>query len=159
MSTAPVLDDDALHRLGEQLGDSAVLCGFLRRYLALLDQRIARLEHALEAADQEDWMDAALSLKTSSTMAGALALAEQSADLQQESAACPTWCAPASSAAHAGPVLGEPSAGTAGGASAGSAHTRRTELMAYLRRLAAETSRQLRVFIQQAGGTSAGSCR
>lgn len=152
MSTPPVLDDDALQRLGEQLGDSDALCGFLRRYLALLDQRIARLDRALKSADQSDWMDAVLSLKTSSAMAGALALADQAAELQHESASCPSWHAPAASAAFAGSV--ESLAGPAGGTSAGPASTRRAELMACLRRLAEETSRQLRIFLHQAGGNS-----
>lgn len=137
MPTAPVLDDDALARLGEQLGDSDLLCEFLRDYLALLDQRIARLEHALTVADQTEWMDAVLSLKTSSTMAGARALAAQAADLQQESAACPSWCASVTPAS----------------AAPGTAPTRRTERMACLRRLAAETARQLRTFLQQFSGS------
>jgi HPt (histidine-containing phosphotransfer) domain-containing protein len=135
MSTTHVLDDDALHRLGEQLGDPDVLCGFLRRYLSLLDARIARLEQALAAADQADWMDAVLSLKTSSAMAGARALAEQAAELEQQSAACPSWRAPVERA------------GT------GSGLTRRAERIACLRRLAAETARQLRLFLQQLSGT------
>lgn len=136
MPTTPVLDDDALHRLGEQLGSADVLCGFLRRYLALLDQRIARLEHALDCSDQEDWMDAVLSLKTSSAMAGAQALAQTAADLQQESVSCPSWCAPAQSSAR------------------GAGSTRRAEYMACLRRLAAETAGQLRHFLRQAGRAS-----
>lgn len=124
MPTAPVLDCDVLRRLGEQLGDVDVLCRFLDRYLALLDHRIARLEHALTACDQTDWTDAALSLKTSSAMAGAQALAEQAADLQQETVEDATE-AP-------GGVL-----------------CRRADLMACLRGLAAETARQLRAFLER----------
>lgn len=154
MSTTQVLDDAALHRLGEQLGDSDILCGFLRRYLALLDARIARLERALRAEDQDDWMDAVLSLKTSSSLVGAQALAERAAELQQEFAACPSWCAPPESTAHATPAPGASGASTAGPATTGSEIARRTERMACLRRLAAETARQLRVFLQQASGTS-----
>ncbi|GAB3812681.1 hypothetical protein GCM10028820_06140 [Tessaracoccus terricola] len=53
------------------------------RYADLLQTRIARVEHALAAHDLEDWHDAALSLRTSSTMAGAAALAELVSELQQ----------------------------------------------------------------------------
>ncbi|ASK65515.1 hypothetical protein CFK39_06350 [Brachybacterium avium] len=144
MPTAPVLDDDVLHRLGEQLGSSDALCGFLRRYLALLEQRIARLERALDCADQDDWKDAVLSLKTSSVMAGAQALAEQAADLEQESAGCPSWLAPA------GAVEGQALAPAPG--KRDPALTRRAERMACLRRLAAETARQLRAFLRRVGG-------
>lgn len=136
MSTAPVLDGAALRRLGEQLGDSDLLCGFLRRYLLLLDRRIDRLEHAHSCADQEDWVDAVLSLKTASVMAGARALAEQADVLQRESAACPSWAAPIASSAPA------------------PAAVRRLEHMACLRRLASATARQLDDFVQQLGEAS-----
>ncbi|MDN5900460.1 MAG: Hpt domain-containing protein [Brachybacterium sp.] len=126
MSTAVILDDDALHHLGEQLGDSGILCGFLDRYLALLEQRIARLERALAAADRDDWIDAVLSLKTSSAMAGAQALTEEAARLQRESACWPWWCTPTRASV-----------------------TRRAECISGLRRLAAETARQLRAFLLQ----------
>jgi len=146
MATPPVLDGDALHRLGEQLGSSDVLCGFLRHYLALLDQRIARLERALTCSDQDDWLDAVLSLKTSSAMAGAQALAEQAADLQQESARCPSWQGPA--------VCVEGRSLAAAAAARGAVLTRRAERMACLRRLAAETARQLRIFLHTMGAAS-----
>lgn len=131
MTTAPVLDTEALSRLGEELGDSDTLRGFLRRYVAMLDQRIDRLERALSAQDHEGWMDAVLSLKTSSALAGAEALALEAAALQEDA------LAPAS--AHAAEI------------------TCRAGAMAVLRRLAAETSRQLCAFLQQLG--AAGGCR
>lgn len=84
MTTAPVLDTDALRRLGEELGDADMLCGFIRRYVAMLDERIERLERALAAQDHEDWMDAVLSLKTSSALAGAQALADLTSGLQED---------------------------------------------------------------------------
>lgn len=146
MPIAHILDTDALHRLGEQLGSSEVLCGFLHRYLALLDQRVTRLEHALLCSDQDDWMDAALSLKASSVMAGAQALAEQAAELEQESACCASWHAPV------GPVGSRPL--TTETAAGGLVLTRRAERMACLRRLAAETAHQLRVFLRQVDGAS-----
>ncbi|MGP5640550.1 Hpt domain-containing protein [Brachybacterium tyrofermentans] len=129
MPTVPVLDCDVLRRLGEQLGDVDILCRFLDRYLALLDQRLARLEHALTVSDQAGWADAVLSLKTSSEMAGARALAARAEDLQQESMEDATG-AP-------GVVL-----------------TRRADLLACLRRLAAETARQLHAFLERVGCTS-----
>ncbi|MGP5625570.1 hypothetical protein [Brachybacterium alimentarium] len=129
MPTAPVLDHEALRSLGEELGDSDIFCGFLRRYVALLDQRLERLEHALGAADHDEWMDAVLSLQTSSVQAGARALAEQAADLQRDSAPCPSWAAaPRYGAAH------------------------RARRMTGLHVLAVETAHQLRVVLQQVGG-------
>lgn len=125
MTTAPVLDTDALRRLGEQLGDADVLCGFLRRYVAMLGPRIERLERALSAQDHAGWMDAVLSLKTSSALAGAKALAVLAARLQEDTehdrSAPWTHCSLASCLA---------------------------EGMEKLRRLAAETARQLAIFIR-----------
>lgn len=130
MTTAPVLDTDALGRLGEQLGDTAVLCGFIRCYEAMLDQRVARLQRALTARDHEDWMDAVLSLKTSSAMAGAEALSGLAADLQEAFA-----CRPPTPVRWPGLEL-------------------LTEIMECLRQLAAETARQLRLFLQQLGSAT-----
>lgn len=48
----------------------------------MLDQRVDRLHHALNTQDHDDWMDAVLSLKTSSAMAGAAALSEMATELQ-----------------------------------------------------------------------------
>lgn len=132
MTAAPVLDTDALDRLGEQLGDVDVLCGFIRRYVALLDQRIERLERALSARDHEDWMDAVLSLKTSSALAGAQALSVLAAGLQEgaehpRSPSWGRWCA----------------AGC------------RADVMEILRGVAAETAHQLRAFLQQFGEAAA----
>ena len=123
MTAPPVLDTRALDRLGEQLGDADALCGFLRRYLAMLDERIARLERALRTEDHEGWMDAVLSLKTSSALAGAQALALEAAALQE------------GSRGHSSVTC--------------TAITCGVEALSALRRLAAETSRQLRAFVQQ----------
>lgn len=134
MTTAPVLDTDALRRLGEQLDDADMLCGFLRRYVAMLDQRIDRLERALAVQDHEDWMDAVLSLKTSSALAGARALAALAACLQEDFER-----RQATSSAHWPAVR----------------HL--DENMKALRGLAAETARQLRIFLQQRCVTAAGA--
>lgn len=130
MTTAPVLDTHVLSRLGQELGDIDTLCGFLRRYVAMLDQRIDRLERALSAQDREGWMDAVLSLKTSSALAGAEALAAEAAVLQEEAQA-PTsvTCA---------------------------AITCRDGAMELLRCLAQETACQLRIFLRQLGVAASG---
>lgn len=83
MSSVPVLDARVLGRLGDDLGDPALLCTFVDRYADMLGVRIARVEHALAVHDLEDWHDAALSLRTSSAMAGAVALAELVTELQE----------------------------------------------------------------------------
>lgn len=126
MTNAPVLDAVALRRLAEQLEDDDVLCEFLRRYLGMLDQRIDRLERALIAQDREDWMDAVLSLKTSSALAGAQALAAEAALLQEDAQAPPS-----------------------GASATRDAGTCRSGPMDGLRELAAETARQLRAALQQ----------
>lgn len=82
MTCVPVLDARVLGRLGEELGDPALLCMFLKRYADLLQARIERLQRALDAHDLADWHDAALSLRTSSTMTGAVALAQLVAELE-----------------------------------------------------------------------------
>lgn len=121
----PIVDTDVLGRLGDQLGDTEVLCGFIRRYESMLDQRVERLQCALAAQDHEDWMDAVLSLRTSSAMAGAEALSHLAATLQEAFGGQPAtegrW----------------------------PARERLAEIMAALRRLARETVRQLRLFVQQ----------
>lgn len=124
MTTAPVLDTDALRRLSDELGDVDMLCGFIRRYVAMLDQRIERLERALAAQDHEGWMDAVLSLKTSSTLAGAQALADLAAGLQEDAEHRPAASWARWSAAEC-----------------------RAEGMKILRGLAAETAHQLLVFL------------
>lgn len=126
MTTAPVIDTVALDRLAEELGDADMLCGFIRRYHAMLGQRIDRLQHALATRDHEDWMDAILSLKTSSALAGAAALARLAAELQEDFASRP----PA-------PVHWP-------------CRDRLAEIMECVRRLARETARQLQAFVQQA---------
>lgn len=130
MSTAPVIDLDALRLMGDELGDPAILCGFLRHYVALLDRRVGRLERALALRDREGWMDAALSLKASSAMAGAQALTETVAALQEDLA----------------PEMGS------GPCRAGLACP--AVAMACLRTLATETARQVQSFLQTSGATA-----
>jgi HPt (histidine-containing phosphotransfer) domain-containing protein len=89
MSTTPILDDDALRRLGDQLGDPGILCRFLRRYLSLLEGRLDRVERARSGGDPEEWQDAVLSLRSSSAMAGARALAEEAGELARSASPRP----------------------------------------------------------------------
>lgn len=90
MTTAPVLDTGALGRLGEELGDQVIMCAFVRRYAEMLDRRVDRVQTALTVHDREAWHDAALSLKTSSTMAGAAALSELMTELLEDERASKT---------------------------------------------------------------------
>lgn len=123
MTNEPVLDTDVLGRLEEQLGDPDILCEFIRGYESTLDQRVERLRHALRTQDHDDWMDAVLSLKTSSAMVGATALSRLAAELQDNLTAPPT-------APVCWPLQG-----------------RVDEIMETLRHLAAETAGQLRYFV------------
>ncbi|WP_246858545.1 Hpt domain-containing protein [Citricoccus sp. SGAir0253] len=125
MTTAPVLDTDALDRLGAQLDDPAVLSAFIRRYAAMLDHRVERLRHALSHRDRDDWLDAVLSLKSSSAMVGAVGLSELAGALMSS-------VAPASAAPARWPEA-----------------SCLEEIVARLRRLAVETAQQLRLFLER----------
>src|SRR5699024_12831505 len=98
------------------------------RSQAMMDERIDSLERALLTEDHEGWMDAALSLQTSSALAGAEALAAEAAALQE----------------------GSPGGTSVTCASFGCGG----EAIAALRRLAAETARQLRAFLEQSAATA-----
>ncbi len=95
----------------------------------MLDQRVERLHHALNTQDHDDWMDAVLSLKTSSAMAGASALSELAAELQDHLAKRPPE-----------PVRW-PMADCL------------ESVMTTLRDLAKETAHQLRLFLDRLAGT------
>jgi HPt (histidine-containing phosphotransfer) domain-containing protein len=94
-TAAPVVDGQVLAVLGEELEDRQALRGFLVQYLGLLDHR---LDRALETGDPEAGMDAVLSLKTASAMAGATALSQAAARLQARidppPSAAPRWPRP-----------------------------------------------------------------
>lgn len=124
MTTAPVLDASELAQLGEDLGDLEALHRFVDRYATMLPERVARLDHALAAHDLDDWQDAALSLRTSSAMAGARALSRMVGEAEQTLVprtppAQPWPCSDASD-----------------------------DFICALRRLAAETERQLRTYLE-----------
>ncbi|NLE96738.1 MAG: Hpt domain-containing protein [Propionibacterium sp.] len=126
MTIAPVLDATELAELGEQLGDLDALHRFVDRYATMLDQRVERLDHALDAQDLDDWQDAALSLRTSSAMAGATALSQLIREAESYLVANPHWPRP----------------------------DVQKEFMTGLRQLAAATERELRSFLARPFATA-----
>ena len=126
MTIAPVLDATELAELGEQLGDLDALHRFVDRYATMLDQRVERLDHALDAQDLDDWQDAALSLRTSSAMAGATALSQLVREAESYLVANPPW----------------------------PRRDVQQDFMTGLRQLAAATERELRSFLAQALATA-----
>jgi CheY-like chemotaxis protein len=108
-ATGP-LDGDRLQSLQEQLGDAGLLRDTVRTYLAELPGRRAALAAALAADDRDSLRLVSHSLKSSSAMLGAVALAEVCAELEQASGEG----APAELAALVGRVeTGAPEAGDA----------------------------------------------
>lgn len=79
------LDRDRLRSLEEQLGDAGLLRDTVRTYLAELPGRRAALESALATDDRDTLRLVSHSLKSSSEMLGAVALAEVCAELEQQS--------------------------------------------------------------------------
>jgi hypothetical protein len=78
----PLLDRSRLKRLYEELDmDTAAWRNFVGNYIALLPHRVERLWSALSCGDFDEVMDAVLSLRTSSHMAGAVRMAAIALDL------------------------------------------------------------------------------
>lgn len=71
-----VFDPQALAKLAHDMKDRAFARSFAEKYRGLLDHRVDRISRALHAPDFVDAMDAALSLKVSSTTVGTCELAE-----------------------------------------------------------------------------------
>ena len=69
------LDGHVLESLGESLGDPHFARVLVEKYCTLLPGRIERLTTALHDHDVDTALDAAKSLRVSSTMVGALELA------------------------------------------------------------------------------------
>ncbi|MBT2549664.1 Hpt domain-containing protein [Arthrobacter sp. ISL-65] len=76
-----VLDPNPLLCLVEDAG-AEVAEGFFRTYLQMLPVRTAKLTRALLGGNQEAALDAVLSLKSTSRMAGAVRLARLCAELE-----------------------------------------------------------------------------
>ena len=70
-TSAPVLDAEALARLSDSVEDADAAARFVERYVELLPARIARLSDALRLGDVAAALDASLSLKVTSSTAGA----------------------------------------------------------------------------------------
>lgn len=79
----PVLDAQPLRVLTEQAG-RAVAERFFNDYLDLLPARSASIIAGLAAEDREKTLDAVVSLKVSSAMAGALQMEESSRALEHQ---------------------------------------------------------------------------
>ena len=78
-----ILDTAVITQLGTDLGDRAFVDRFLGTYLRMLPARVERVLFALEAEDHDDLMDAVLSLRTSATTVGAVALADLAQDVEE----------------------------------------------------------------------------
>ena len=99
-----VLDEHVLDTLGESLGDDQIVRVLAEKYRALLPRRVERLTTALLDHDVDTALDAAKSLRVSSTMVGALELAQlgalMEAEIQRGSLATARGVAPALPAAQ-----------------------------------------------------------
>jgi HPt (histidine-containing phosphotransfer) domain-containing protein len=79
----PLFDASVLERLREELGeDDSVWRVFVQNFIALLPDRIRRIQLALTTGDLAGALDAALSLKTSAQMVGAERLAGLAFELE-----------------------------------------------------------------------------
>lgn len=68
---AVVFDDAAVVRLSGDAGDPAFASVFVDKFRGLLPLRVHRIVSTLRAGDQDDALDAVLSLKVSSCLIGA----------------------------------------------------------------------------------------
>lgn len=68
----PVLDLSRIRTLAQDLGTPVPALRFLNDYISMLPGRIHRIRTALQDQDPKTSMDALLSLKVTSAMAGAL---------------------------------------------------------------------------------------
>lgn len=84
MSTTPLLDERALERLAVELhGSDEVVRRFVDDFVEAWDDRIRRLEEACAECDSETAYVTLLSLRSTSEMVGAVALAALAGRLQQ----------------------------------------------------------------------------
>lgn len=78
----PLVDSAVLQELEEQLGQSRLARNFADDYAAMWEHRRHRLVNAVEGNDLKAGLDAALSLKVTSVMVGALRLAHLAGQLE-----------------------------------------------------------------------------
>ncbi|GAA5030676.1 hypothetical protein GCM10023258_28170 [Terrabacter aeriphilus] len=74
-SPVPVLDDEALEELVEELGSADAAHAFARTYTELIGARVERIEHAVLRDDVQAAVEAGLSLEVTSTTVGAARVA------------------------------------------------------------------------------------
>lgn len=79
----PLVDPAALQDLGAGLDNPAAARDFARDYIKMWDHRHRSLAAALEQGDEIEALDAALSLKISSAMAGGIRLSRLAADIEE----------------------------------------------------------------------------
>ncbi|UVJ38147.1 signal peptidase I [Arthrobacter sp. CJ23] len=79
----PALDRRPLRRLAREMNSKDAARNFAASYTRLLPQRVDRISHALSAGNSNLAMDAVLSLKTSSSMVGALRMEQHCARLER----------------------------------------------------------------------------
>lgn len=79
----PLLDDQALHDLEQQLEDSTAARSFARDFISIWDERYAKLSTAVLGGYQTASLDAVLSVKIASAMVGAARLAKHAQDLEE----------------------------------------------------------------------------
>ncbi|MBB6404782.1 signal peptidase I [Arthrobacter sp. AZCC_0090] len=79
----PALDRRPLKRLAREMNSKEAAKKFAATYTRLLPQRVDRISHALSAGNSDLAMDAVLSLKTSSSMVGALRMEQHCVHLER----------------------------------------------------------------------------
>lgn len=78
------LDETALVRLGDDIGEPSFVTTFVGLFRDLLDPRLRRLCTALDDDDLDSALDASLSLKASSSTVGAQELAELACTIERD---------------------------------------------------------------------------
>lgn len=81
-SPLPALDRGPLKRLAREMKSKEAADKFAASYAKMLPQRVDKISHALSAGDDDLAMDAVLSLKTSSSMIGALRMEQHCVRLE-----------------------------------------------------------------------------
>lgn len=89
-ASGPRLEPAALEILAEHVGSSAAE-SFLATYLTMLPDRLERIVRALEVRDTDQALDAVISLKVTSAMAGARDLERECARVLRSLEDQPGW--------------------------------------------------------------------
>jgi HPt (histidine-containing phosphotransfer) domain-containing protein len=79
----PILNEAVLKELEDELACFELVCRFAADYVAMWEHRRGRLAAALEDQDREAVLDAAISMKVSSAMIGALRLARLAENVER----------------------------------------------------------------------------